>query len=407
MPFSAILNASRTAGGASGLLRGQLHFAGQSIIEYQARQAAAAGAQTVMIVVSAVTQPISRAVDNLTADGIAVTLIRDMVSIVRGAPRDRDLLLVADGLIAPQQHFQAMAEEEGNWLLAAKDSRESERFERIDATRRWAGLARLTPELLFSTLDMIGDWDLELTLVRAAIQAGAHYREVRDNDVLDGRIALIETQEEADIVGAALLAAPAHGHDATGIVDAMAIAPLASWLSGLMLRGQVPAIQVQIGAATVAAIGIVAALLSWMGIAILLLLAATLFAHSGQRLVRLARRDGHDRAVTLAAPVLVLVGIALIGRGIGRDADGLYLALLLGIIAAAGWKGRLRSVPRWAIFSPTTALIMLFVGVVVGAGAVALVAGNLWAIATIAWGLGGTGPQKGDGAADTGTSGTV
>jgi hypothetical protein len=187
----------------------------------------------------------------------------------------------------------------------------------------------------------------------------------------------------------------------------MAIAPLASWLSGLMLRGQVPAIQVQIGAATVAAIGIVAALLSWMGIAILLLLAATLFAHSGQRLVRLARRDGHDRAVTLAAPVLVLVGIALIGRGIGRDADGLYLALLLGIIAAAGWKGRLRSVPRWAIFSPTTALIMLFVGVVLGAGAVALVAGNLWAIATIAWGLGGTGPQKGKGADDTGAAGTV
>ncbi|WP_336960197.1 hypothetical protein [Sphingobium aquiterrae] len=397
MPFTAILNASRAAGGSSGLLRGQLHFAGQSLVEYQARQAAAAGADTVMIVVSAVTQPISRAVDNLTADGIAVMLIRDMVSIVRSAPRDRDLLLVADGVIVPQHHFEAMARETGNWLLVARDSRASERFERIDAARRWAGLARMTPDLLFSTLDMIGDWDLELTLVRAAVQAGAQCREVRDDDVLEGRIALIETQQEADIAGAALLSTPSHRPDMTGIVDGIVIAPVASWLSGLMLRGQVPALQVQIGAATMAAIGILAALLSWTVIAIPVLLFATLFAHSGDRLIRLARRDGQDRAAMLAAPVLVLAGIAMIGRAIGRDAEGLYLALLLGVIAMAGWKGRLLAVPRWAIFSPTAALLILFAGIVIGQGAFSLMVANIYAIATLGFALGGVQPRKPDG----------
>jgi len=396
MPFTAILNASRAAGGSSGLLRGQLHFAGQSLVEYQARQAAAAGADTVMIVVSAVTQPISRAVDNLTADGIAVMLIRDMVSIVRGAPRDRDLLLVADGVIVPQHHFEAMARETGNCLLVAKDSRASERFERIDAGRRWAGLARLTPDLLFSTLDMIGDWDLELTLVRAAVQAGAQWREVRDDDVLEGRIALIETQQEADLAGSALLATPSHRPDATGIVDSIIIAPVASWLSGLMLRGQVPALQMQIGAAAIAGIGILAALLSWLGIAIPLLILATLLAHSSDRLIQLARRAGQDKAAMLAPPLLVLAGIALIGRGIGRDAEGVYLALLLGVITAAGWKGRLRFVPRWAISSPTAALVILLAGIAAGHGAFALLVANLFAILTLGFALTGPQAQKSD-----------
>jgi hypothetical protein len=386
--FSAILSASRAAGGAGGMLRAQLHFAGQTLVEYQARQAAAAGAETVMIVVSAVSQPISRAVDNLTADGIAVTLVRDMVSIVRGAPRDRDILLVADGAVLPQQHFDAMAREAGNCLLVAQDSRATDRFERIDATRRWAGLARITPDLLFSTLDMIGDWDLELTLVRAAVQAGAHCRNVRDDDVLEGSIALIETQQEADIVGSALLSAPMQGGEPAGIVDHFLIDPVAGWLSGLMLRSQVPTVQVRIAAAALAAIGIVSVLLAWIAMGAVVMLFSILLSHSADRLTRLARREGRDWLSMLAAPVLVMAGIALIGQGLGATTDGIYLALLLAVIAAGGWFGRLRDLPRWALFSPSSALVLLFLGILLGQGVSVLMLCTLCAIGTLAYALG-------------------
>ena len=182
MTFAAILSASRASTDSAGSLRASLHFAGQTLVEYQARQAARAGADRIMILVSVITPALSQAVDRLSADGLAVALVRDMVSMVRDAPRNTDVMLVADGAIVSHAHFSAMAEREGNALLVTDDSRASAPFERIDAGQRWAGLARISPDLLFSTLDMIGDWDLSLTLVRAAIQGSARRVTVPQDD---------------------------------------------------------------------------------------------------------------------------------------------------------------------------------------------------------------------------------
>ena len=104
-----------------------------------------------MILVSVITPALSQAVDRLSADGIAVALVRDMVSMVRDAPRDADVLLVADGAIVSQTHFEAMASAEGNALLVTDDSRASTPFERIDAGQRWAGLARRSTGAIGST----------------------------------------------------------------------------------------------------------------------------------------------------------------------------------------------------------------------------------------------------------------
>ena len=42
-----------------------------------------------------------------------------------------------------------------------------------DADSRWAGLARVEAGLVGATAAMIGDWDLQSTLLRRAVQAGA------------------------------------------------------------------------------------------------------------------------------------------------------------------------------------------------------------------------------------------
>ena len=173
MSFAAILSASRAPADSSGGLRACLHFAGQTLVEYQARQAVRAGADRIFVMVSVITPALSQAVDRLSADGIAVALVRDMVSMVRDAPRDADVLLIADGAIVSQAHVDHLGSAMGDTLLVADDSRASAPLERIDAGQRWAGLARISPALLFGTLDMIGDWDLSLTLVRAAVQKGA------------------------------------------------------------------------------------------------------------------------------------------------------------------------------------------------------------------------------------------
>jgi hypothetical protein len=53
------------------------------------------------------------------------------------------------------------------------DDEQHEAYERIDAGSRWAGVAMVDVPLLGSTAAMLGDWDLQSTLLRRAIQEGA------------------------------------------------------------------------------------------------------------------------------------------------------------------------------------------------------------------------------------------
>jgi len=53
------------------------------------------------------------------------------------------------------------------------DDAEHESFERIDAQSRWAGVATVDARLLGSTAAILGDWDLQSTLLRRTIQEGA------------------------------------------------------------------------------------------------------------------------------------------------------------------------------------------------------------------------------------------
>ena len=257
MSFAAILSANRATGDSPGALRAGLHFAGQTLVEYQARQATQAGADRIMILVSVITPALSQAVDRLSADGIAVALIRDMVSMVRDAPRDSDVLLIADGAVVSQAHVDALGTADGDTLLVTDDSRASAPFERIDAGQRWAGIARISPALLFGTLDMIGDWDLALTLIRAAVQKGARRITVPQDDLLEGRVAIVETQQQADLVASAVMAAGAPARQIRGGIDHYLLAPLARMASPALMRMQVPALQVRIAAIALAAIALV------------------------------------------------------------------------------------------------------------------------------------------------------
>ncbi|WP_420143239.1 hypothetical protein [Sphingobium sp.] len=355
MSFAAILGASRASGDSPAGLRASLYFAGQSLIEYQARQAAQAGADRIMILVSVITPALSQAVDRLSADGIAVALIRDMVSMVRDAPRDSDVLLVADGAILAQAHFDEIGQANGNVMLVTDDSRASAPFERIDAGQRWAGLARISPDLLFGTLDMIGDWDLALTLVRTAVQKGARRITVPHDDLLEGRVALVESQAHADLVARAVTAAGAGQGHSRGGIEHYLLAPLARIVSPSLMRMQVPALQVRIAAIALGAVAMVPIELLWPLTGFCLLIAALFLSEISDRLANLALRPPPTGWLALGAPIMALVGMVLAG-GTTLAAD---LALMLGIIMLADRWRRTGNARPWMIFTPGTALLLL------------------------------------------------
>lgn len=393
MSFAAVICASHSTsvastpptvpGGKGAELRAGLNFAGHSLVEYQARQAAEAGATHVMILVGAVTQPLSRAVDRLTADGIPVALVRDMVSLVREAPRDRDMMLIADGAIVAQKHFTAVAAHPGNVLLSVDDTRASAGFERIDGQHRWAGLLRVSPDLLFGTLDMLGDWDLELTLMRAAVQASGYRVVVPQEDLLEGRVALIDSQASADLVAQALLGSQRDTVSTEGGAEHYLLSHAATRLAPMLLRTQVPAMQVRIGGMALAMMGVIAVMLSWPVFGMLLMLCGLVASLTSDRLGQLARRTQDDGWVALAPSLIVLLGFVLLGNEAYAQMDGLYLALLVGVILLAVRWRRTGGLRPWALFTPGSALVVVLAATFLSNVGTGLSLGVLCAIGSV------------------------
>jgi CheY-like chemotaxis protein len=162
-----------------GGLRALLPLAGQTLIEYQARCLAALGAAPLLVLVERVPVALNEAFDRLRGEGIAVVAVSDGVEAASRFEAGTDVILLADGIAPDMNDVGRLGDGDGALsgeaalILTVPDDEAHEAFERIDATHRWAGLARLPAGLVGATAAMIGDWDLQSTLLRRAVQAGA------------------------------------------------------------------------------------------------------------------------------------------------------------------------------------------------------------------------------------------
>ena len=157
----------------SGGLRALLPLSGRTLIEYQVRCAAAAGAAPIVVVVERVPQALQDAFERLRLDGIGVFAASDVGEALSRFEAGSMILLVGDGIAPPTDLVATIADEPEPAVATVPDDESHERFERIDAESRWAGVALVDARLLGSTAAMLGDWDLQSTLLRRALQEGA------------------------------------------------------------------------------------------------------------------------------------------------------------------------------------------------------------------------------------------
>jgi hypothetical protein len=154
-------------------LRALLPLAGRTLLEYQVRCAAAAGAAPIVVIVERVPQTLQDVFERLRLDGIAVFPVSDVHEAVSRFEAGSMLLLIGDGVVVPAELVSALAEEPEPAVATVPDTEQYEAFERIDGHARWAGVAVVNSQTLGSTAAMLGDWDLQSTLLRRAIQDGA------------------------------------------------------------------------------------------------------------------------------------------------------------------------------------------------------------------------------------------
>jgi hypothetical protein len=150
LSLSALICAYHDAPDGPGGLRATLPLAGRTLVERQARLAAEAGANPVVILVERVPAELAAVIDRLRSEGVAAVVARSVGDAAEAIRPDDRLLVVADGLVVDRAHLSRLLTISGPALLTLPDSG-GDRFERIDADARWAGLALLSGTILKDT----------------------------------------------------------------------------------------------------------------------------------------------------------------------------------------------------------------------------------------------------------------
>lgn len=285
-----------------GALRATLPLAGRTVVERQVRLAAAAGAAPILVLVERMPAELSAAIDRLRRDRLPIRIARSAEDAAEAVdPSDR-LLLVADGAIVDGEQLGRLARGDGAAVLTVPDSAFGELYERIDAGSRWGGLAAVNGALLRETVAMLRDWDLQSTLLRRALQAGAAHA------AADGPVAILDSR--ADLVGLErqiLAAADA----ARGGWASRLLAPLERGIARLLMAAPLGAALVGGVAAGLTALGAVAFAYGWLWTGLALLLLATPLEGIAERLARLRMQD-HAAGSWWCYLLPVLAGAALI-----------------------------------------------------------------------------------------------
>lgn len=194
----------------SGGIRALLPLAGRTLVEYQARCAAAAGASPIVVLVERVPLALNDAFEHLRHEGISVIPVSDGIEAASRFEAGTSLLLIGDGVTPTVDLLTRVAQYEEPTVVTVPDDEGHGRFERIDGESRWAGVALIDSRLLGSTAAMLGDWDLPSTLLRRTLQDGA--LRVPSGEV-GGDPLQVESAEDLTDFGRKLLVASRGGRD--------------------------------------------------------------------------------------------------------------------------------------------------------------------------------------------------
>lgn len=291
MTLAALIAAYHEAEEPGAGLRATLPLAGRTLLERQARLAASAGADPIVVAVERVPAELLAAIDRLRGEGLKLIVARTAAEAADSVhPGDR-LLLVADGLVAGETHISRLLALDGPAILTVPDVRVDDRYERIDAHSRWAGLALIDGEMLKRTAAMLRDWDLQSTLLRRAVQSGARQLSVRGEPADDQ---LIVAEHEDDLIELQVRLFESAGGHRRDWVSRYLLAPIERAATRALMPTAFSPTMLSLAAALLTALAALAFGWQWLWLGLLLLLVATPLDGICERLaaLRLQERSG-------------------------------------------------------------------------------------------------------------------
>ncbi|QAY79021.1 hypothetical protein [Sphingosinicella sp. BN140058] len=316
MTLAALIAAYHEADEAGGGLRATLPLAGRTLLERQARLAVAAGADLIVVAVERVPPDLLAAIDRLRGQGIKVAVARSALEAAEAVHPQDQLLIVADGLIATEIHVERLIGLGGSAILTVPDVRVDDRYERIDAHSRWAGLALLDGETLKRTAAMLGEWDLQSTLLRRSIQAGVRQMSVR-GEPADDLLTIAERTEDLAELQQRLFEGA--GAQRTDWVSRYLLGPLEQAATRRLMPTSATPGMLGLSAALMTAFAVLSFASGWLLTGMACLLLATPLDGIGERLAALRMQDTVSDSwwatflPAIAAAALVALAFTLAG----------------------------------------------------------------------------------------------
>ncbi|HEY8591237.1 MAG TPA: NTP transferase domain-containing protein [Sphingomicrobium sp.] len=293
----------------SGGLRALLPLSGRTLIEYQVRCAVAAGAAPIIIVVERVPQALQDAFERLRLDGVGVIPCSDVREAVSRFEAGSTILLIGDGVAPPADLVASLAEEAEPAIATVPDDEAHAMFERIDAEARWAGVAVVDSNLLASTAAMLGDWDLQSTLLRRTIQEGA--RRVSSGE-LGGDPLLADSAEDLQDFQRRLLVGSRGARP--DWVSRYLLPPIEEFATELLMKQRVPPLWLMWGAVALTLVAAFCFIKGWLGAGLILLILGLPLDLIASRLAALRLRPLPVRLLSRRA-LWPAAGIALLALG--------------------------------------------------------------------------------------------
>lgn len=380
MTLTALLSAQMpSSDGAGDGLSALLPLAGLTVIERQAQDAAAIGAEQLLVLVDAVPPSLIAALDRIRSRGLSVTIVRDGAAVMAAADdKVSRVLLVADGLIAPRALWQALAGASVPRLLAVNDTPATAALERIDVHRRWAGLATVDMAAVAALTDLPSDWDPQLALLRGAVQAEVPSISCEPQLFERGDIAVLDRALAADLVEQRLLAS---GTDAVvGLFHAHIALPLARAGARMLLQGQFSGMVARVLTALCAAAAILAMVLGYPMVAMFEAICGLLARAAGEIVAAFRPESASQRLIDAAGTLLYAMALlaAAWAVSVQDQGHGLLWASVALTIVLISLLGRLLAVRQVAepvlIWDDGATWVALSIGAMAGAWPIALTA---------------------------------
>ncbi|WP_448664832.1 hypothetical protein ACG3SL_09215 [Sphingomonas sp. CJ20] len=380
--LAGLIFAIEEASDRPGSLVATLPFGGMTLLEYQVRLLAGAGAEHVLIAVGKMTPALLAAVNRAGKRDLHVEIVRSAEEAVEKVDPAARVVVLADGLVTMDPVMDRMAAEGREALLVTDDPGSPAAIERLDMRDCWAGIARISVPQLGQIAQMPEDYDFQSALLRVAAQSGAEHIALSGNWARGGH-AVERSAEGLASRNTGVLAALTERR--VDWADRWVFTRIARIVLPELVARNVPAWSVQAVAGVTALAALALIGLGYVGGGFVAGLVSTAALATGTAMAALRGEELRARGLEMA--ILGLFGAATLLAGWGeRGATASTTPVVLALVAVAAQLLVERAPTRhrrwWA--SPAAQLLVLTPFALAGFVTAGLAAAALYAFGTLA-----------------------